>query len=101
MALQYGENLVDNYKKEASEDVFEEIKEEVPQYSVKELEKIYNNKEELLPFQDREEIEEYSKIQLKLLIGLMIGEPKKFVTEDISIREQYLRIVEELSDNLN
>lgn len=92
------ENLVEEWKDKDGKS-FDSVKEDFPQSRVEELEQLYRNKDDILPLEDREEIEQYSKLELKFLVGLLL-EDIEFATSEISLKEQYVGIVQNLSEKV-
>ena len=92
------ENLVEEWKDKKGKS-FDSVKEDFPNSRVQELEQLYRNKDDILPLEDREEIEQYSKLELKFLVGLML-EDIEFATSEISLKEQYVGIVQNLSKKM-
>lgn len=90
-------NLLDEYREESSGHEIDDLLSEVPECHRDDLKEVFDNKSDILESQSREKLSEFSKTQLKYIIGLLIGCPEEFVTEDFSIRDQYLRIAENIS----
>jgi hypothetical protein len=92
------ENLVEEWKDTDSKS-FDSVKEDFPKSRVEELEQLYRNKDDILPLEDREEIEQYSKLELKFLVGLLL-EDIEFAKSEVSLKEQYVGIVQNLSEKM-